>query len=117
MLARPSVKPLRFYLGGPRINKLPCGRWWSGTTGDQAKEQSRKYFVRTSTNIKPIQESKMNCINFFYGELVQGNIFSEKLYGFYSPEKEERERGKRKRKEKEKLDQVHLACQTQLRTS
>ena len=46
----------------------------------------------------------MNCINFFYGELVQGNIFSEKLYGFYSPEKEERERGKRKRKEKEERE-------------
>ena len=25
----PQLKPLRFYLGGPRINKLPCGRCWS----------------------------------------------------------------------------------------
>ena len=28
---RRRLKPLRFYLGGPRINKLPCGRWcWWG---------------------------------------------------------------------------------------
>ena len=73
---RPRLKPLRFYLGGPRINKLPCGRWcWCAggeTTGDQAKEQSSKSkatgnarFVQTSTNTNKRKPTKF-CAKMYH---------------------------------------------------